>query len=636
MRNARRLTGAMAIAMLLPVWATSRAKAAEVVVASDNFNRADESPLTVGGNWQRFSLGGVANLAGNQVAGVSGDALYYWQGSGLFDNARQFSRVKVTNAAGQVGLVLLGTSDQALIAAWNAGTLYIYWYKAGAYMGNLTTLSSTLQNGDFIEAALDGGTISAKINGLVVATVANSTTLTSGRPGFETFLSGATFDDWVAGTPAGAGECVGAPDGTECDDGDPCTDSGKCDAEVCQPGSPIVCTPSDLCHGAGVCDPASGFCSNPPLDCDDDNECTVDSCDPAKGCVYAPKGVSCDDGNPCTTDKCDPAGGCIHTGSDGPDNSCGKVTDSSLCDLPAGLCGPSPTAPTFRLLEMQDPTFSAIQNKTILNDYIINASNPGQFYYNVFRAGSPGAALDLAIEIPFPFVTQGAHPIQVHDRAGTSGGCYLPGDALDGVTITTDGGNLSPAGFPVILRSDYGVPNLGHTTTVHVTGTVPASGLAYVTIHLDYGLKKVTGWQQGSNGTTAQGPDTNLDGTLDGLGGGPIFIASPQPYGFAFSAGGNTHTSTPSSCNKFKKNPGVSGNVNAALDGNPVPNVRVQLLSPTGTVIATTTSDRDGFYVFSYKAKGKAATYTVKLPDKGLTKAVTLKAGGYARADFEF
>jgi len=104
MRNARRLTGAMAIAMLLPVWATSRAKAAEVVVASDNFNRADESPLTVGGNWQRFSLGGVANLAGNQIAGVSGDALYYWQGSGLFDNARQFSRVKVTNAAGQVGL----------------------------------------------------------------------------------------------------------------------------------------------------------------------------------------------------------------------------------------------------------------------------------------------------------------------------------------------------------------------------------------------------------------------------------------------------------------------------------------------------------------------------------------------------
>src|SRR5262245_10826769 len=186
MRNPRRLTGALAITMLLPLLATSVARAqAEVVVASDNFNRADESPLTVGGNWQRFSAGGVANLTGNQIAGASGDALYYWQGSGTFDNARQFSRARVTNANGQVGLVLLGTSDQALVAAWNAGTLYIYSYAGGAYQGNLTTTSSTLQNGDLIEAVLDGGMVTAKINGLVVATVANTTSLTSGRPGFE-------------------------------------------------------------------------------------------------------------------------------------------------------------------------------------------------------------------------------------------------------------------------------------------------------------------------------------------------------------------------------------------------------------------------------------------------------------------
>jgi len=628
MRDRLRPTIAIAIAMLLPLLVTTVATAqAEIVVASDNFNRANESPLVVGGNWQRFTFGGFANLTGNQMTGVSADALYYWQGSGTFDNARQFSRVHVTNASGQVGLVLLGTSTQALVAAWNGGTLYIYWYTGSVNQGALTTMPSTLQNGDFIEAVLDGGTISAKVNGLVVATVANTTSLTSGRPGFETYQTGATFDDWVGGIPAGTveGECVGVPDGTPCDDGDACTKADACLAGACV-GEKVVCAPSDPCQGEGVCDPTSGFCDYPPATvCDDHNACTTDTCDPLRGCVYTPIASSCDDGNPCTRDACDPAGGCTHTGSDGPDNSCGAVTDSSLCALPLRLCGSSSTTRTFRLLEMQDAP----------NAYIINASNPGQFYYNVFQAGTPGAAVDLDIEVPFPFVTQGAHPIQVHDRARSSGGCFQPGASLSGFTITTDGGNRSPGGFPVILRSDFSTPNLGDTTSVHVSGTVPSTGLLYVTIHLDYGLKKVTGWQQATNGTTAQGPDTNLDGTLDGLGGGPIFIDSPEPYDFGFSAGGPTHTSTPASCNKFKKNPGVHGITTKATDGDPVPNLRVQLIGPTGVRVATTTTDSDGAYRFAYKHKGKAATYTVKLPDQGKSKTVTLKSGGFARADFD-
>ncbi|HJQ96905.1 MAG TPA: hypothetical protein VJ826_01260, partial [Candidatus Polarisedimenticolaceae bacterium] len=292
--------------------ATARA---EVVVASDNFNRADETPFGVGGDWQQVSTGGPANadLAGNQVAGSSNgsfDAVYVWQGNGTFDDAKQFSRVKVTNAAGQVGLVLLGTSTQGLVAAWNGGTgkLYIYWYSGGGYQGQLQELSSTLQNGDFIEASLEGGVITAKINGLPVTTQPNTTTLTSGKPGFETYQSGATFDDWVAGTPGvdGGGDCKGAPDGAACDDGDLCTDEGKCSGGVCVNGDPIVCTPSDFCHGTGVCDPATGFCSNPSLECNDNNDCTADSCDPSKGCVYKPLAGSCDDGNPCTTDACNP------------------------------------------------------------------------------------------------------------------------------------------------------------------------------------------------------------------------------------------------------------------------------------------------------------------------------------------
>jgi slime mold repeat-containing protein len=454
-------------------------------------------------------------------------------------------------------------------------------------------------------------------------------------------------------------DCSKADNGTHCDDGNACTQTDTCQAGACVGGDPVVCTSQDKCHDDGVCDPASGVCSSPatscadgnlctsdscdpdlgclhvPISCDDGNPCTADSCAPASGCVHTGGPAVCDDGNPCTVDSCGSATGCVHTGVDGPDNSCGRVTDTSYCELPTGLCGTSPTGPAFRLIDLQNPTFSTIQNKTVLNDYVINASNPGQFYYNVFQAGAPGAPLNLTIDVPYPFVTQGANPIQVHDGARSSGGCYVPNPSLAGFTITSDGGAVSPAGDPIILRSDYGVQNLGSTTHVIVTGTLPASGLVYVTIHLDYGLKKTTGWQAAANGTTAQGPDTNLDGALDGLGGGPIFIASPQPYAFDFNGGSATHTSTPSSCNKFKKNPGVNGNALRLSTSSPAPNVRVQFFKPTGALIASTTTDADGFYQFVYKATGKTANYTVKLPDYGKQKTVTLKANGYARADFE-
>jgi hypothetical protein len=172
------------------------------VVAADYFDRPNETPLTVGGNWQRFSSGGLVNLAGNEVAGGSGDALYYWQGPGTFSNTAQFSRVKVTNAGGQVGLVLLGTSSQALVASWTGGTLFIYWYSGGTYQGNLATAASALLAGDVIEAALQGGVIYVRRNGAVLASVAKPTALTSGRPGFETFQAGAKLDDWESGTPA--------------------------------------------------------------------------------------------------------------------------------------------------------------------------------------------------------------------------------------------------------------------------------------------------------------------------------------------------------------------------------------------------------------------------------------------------
>src|SRR5207302_1493564 len=50
---------------------------------------------------------------------------------------------------------------------------------------------------------------------------------------------------------------------TACEDGNLCTQSGACLGGACIGSNPIICTAQDQCHVAGVCDPASGVCSNP-------------------------------------------------------------------------------------------------------------------------------------------------------------------------------------------------------------------------------------------------------------------------------------------------------------------------------------------------------------------------------------
>ncbi|MBI3246545.1 MAG: hypothetical protein HYZ50_08575 [Deltaproteobacteria bacterium] len=75
-----------------------------------------------------------------------------------------------------------------------------------------------------------------------------------------------------------------------CDDGNACT-TDTCDAATatCQNVNAVVCSALGTCYDAGVCDPASGECSNPPKS----------------------EGASCDaDGDACTIGQCDGAGQC--------------------------------------------------------------------------------------------------------------------------------------------------------------------------------------------------------------------------------------------------------------------------------------------------------------------------------------
>jgi len=109
-----------------------------------------------------------------------------------------------------------------------------------------------------------------------------------------------------------------------------CDDNNACTIDSCDPQTglcvhtPVNCDDGNACTD-DLCDPQTG-CYHVPVNCDDNNACTIDTCDPQTGCVHTP--IVCDDNNPCTTDTCDPQLGCIHTPN----------PDSTVSLVPAAQC----------------------------------------------------------------------------------------------------------------------------------------------------------------------------------------------------------------------------------------------------------------------------------------------------------
>jgi PKD repeat protein len=91
----------------------------------------------------------------------------------------------------------------------------------------------------------------------------------------------------------------------------------------------------------------------------------------------------------------------------------------------SGLC------PNFdREPETEGDQFNIIYTPDVNGDpnlYKLTATNPGQFYYNVFHVGDIVEGVPFSLNIPNPFETQGANPIHVYDGADIVGGCYVPG-----------------------------------------------------------------------------------------------------------------------------------------------------------------------------------------------------------------
>jgi hypothetical protein len=80
--------------------------------------------------------------------------------------------------------------------------------------------------------------------------------------------------------------CLNVPNLNACDDGSECTSGDACAGGSCV-GTPVVCNDSNACNGIETCDTLLGCQVGVIPDCNDNDDCTVDSCDPILGCVNA-------------------------------------------------------------------------------------------------------------------------------------------------------------------------------------------------------------------------------------------------------------------------------------------------------------------------------------------------------------
>jgi hypothetical protein len=164
--------------------------------------------------------------------------------------------------------------------------------------------------------------------------------------------------------------------GTVCNDGNACTVAEICVTGICAGGMPVVCMASDACHAAGICNPATGMCSNPNkadgVACDDGNACTQSDscqagvciganpvvcavpdqchdagvCNPVTGMCSNPNkanGVACSDGDGCTQNDTCQAGVCTSGAPlvcPAPD----QCHDAGVCNAATGVCS-NPSKP---------------------------------------------------------------------------------------------------------------------------------------------------------------------------------------------------------------------------------------------------------------------------------------------------
>jgi hypothetical protein len=255
----------------------------------------------------------------------------------------------------------------------------------------------------------------------------------------------------------------------------------------------------------------------------------------------------------------------------------GWLSDSSLCDI----------GDEFRLVFAPDLQAGP-------NHYRLASSNPGQFYLNLF--GTTGGT--VTVDVPYPFVTQGASPVHAYGGLRVlEDGCVEPSGAA--AAIVGAGWGL---GDFTDTNGD-GVVGPGDVYTTVLSGL--PTGIAYVNLHIDYGLEKSDGWRR--QGDDAVG-DASINPGLDGhvLQDGSVFtFGSSLPGGHDAMAAANV----------WKRIRGIGGFVRDSA-AEPIAGVELTLTAADGTFVDIAVTDVDGWYHFGdIDRRGKAVSYLVEVSD---------------------
>jgi hypothetical protein len=297
----------------------------------------------------------------------------------------------------------------------------------------------------------------------------------------------------------------------------------------------------------------------------------------------------------------------------------------------------------------QSKQFRLVFNGDLTNGFQIPSSNPGQYFYNFIETGTPNSVIPVTIQIPYPFVTNGAQPVHVYDNAltGIQNGCFLPPAA----TVAVDSTTIAIADYVAgthnsrITCDPICGPNGSGKCSLRVDVPIPASGEAYVNVHLDYGLK---GTNTNANPCNDNLPDhydpANLDpifGGWDALqhtttNNGPLALANNVTYNFSHTDGKVTFADFVQNFNDFSPVPGVVGRVFRSDTNQGQQGVMVTLRNAaTGALVASNVSNHDGNYVLLFDQTGKPANYVVATPDFGVQLQVRLTAHQSTTVNFD-
>ena len=235
-----------------------------------------------------------------------------------------------------------------------------------------------------------------------------------------------------------------------CDDGSACTTNDTCGGGTCNGGPPLNCDDGNDCTDDS-CDPDSGCVStNNTAPCDDGNECTTDdTC--GDGTCNGGLPLTCDDGNVCTVDSCNPASGCANV----PGNA-GTVCRAGTgpCDVAESCTGSSATCPSQAPLQhtgILQPINADGSSTFKMGSTIpvkVKLTGPNQTCQNALIAVGVSKTSDLSIG-------------GVDEASSTSGadtGFYMRYDATEGLYIYNLATKpLAPQGSGTwLLRLDFG------------------------------------------------------------------------------------------------------------------------------------------------------------------------------------